>query len=71
LLLTLRFISMTSNLFMFCIAAELSPPLEPFESLADPEAKREDEITKMAEAIMDEAMTQLLNEAAEAVLKEE
>jgi hypothetical protein len=67
LLLTLCFISMTSNLFMFCIAAELSPPSEPFESLADPE----DEITKMAEAIMDEAVTQLLNEAAEAVLKEE
>jgi hypothetical protein len=56
---------------MFCNAAELSPPLEPFESLADPEAKKEDEITKMAEAIMDEAVNQLLNEAAEAVLKEE
>jgi hypothetical protein len=66
-------------MFYFCdfgliyvyIAAELSPPLEPFESLADPEAKKEDEITKMAEATMDEAVTRLLNEAAEAVLKEE
>jgi hypothetical protein len=56
---------------MFCIATELSPPPEPFESLADPEAKKEDEITKMAEAIMDEVVTQLLNEAAETVLKEE
>jgi hypothetical protein len=56
---------------MFCIAAELSPAPELFESLSDPEAKKEDEITKMAEAIMDEAVTQLLNEAAEAVLKEE
>jgi hypothetical protein len=56
---------------MFCIAAELSPPPVPFESLADPEAKKEDKITKMAEAIMDEAVNQLLNEAAEAVLKEE
>jgi hypothetical protein len=64
LLLTLCFISVTSNLFMFFIAAELSPPLESFESLADPEAKKEDEITKMAEAIMDEVVTQLLNEAA-------
>jgi hypothetical protein len=71
LLLTLCFISVTSNLFMFCIATELSPPPEPFESLADPEAKKEDEITKMAEAIMDEVVTQLLNEAAETVLKEE
>jgi hypothetical protein len=57
---------------MFYIAAELSPPPpEPFESLANPEAKKEDEITKMAEAIMDEAVTRLLNEATEAVLKEE
>jgi hypothetical protein len=56
---------------MCCIAAELSPPSEPFESLADPEAKKEDEITKMTEAIMDEAMNQLLNEAAEVVLREE
>jgi hypothetical protein len=71
LLLTLCFIFVTSNLFMFYIAAALSPPPEPVESLADPEAKKEDEITKMAEAIMDEAITQLLNEVAEAVLKEE
>jgi hypothetical protein len=56
---------------MFYIAAELSPPPEPFESQADPEAKKEDEITKMAEAIMDKAVTQLLNEVAEVVLKEE
>jgi hypothetical protein len=71
LFLTLCFIFVTSNLFMFCITAELSPPPEPFESLTDPEAKKEDEITKMAEAIMDEVVSQLLNEAAEAVLKEE
>jgi hypothetical protein len=56
---------------MFYIAAELSPPPEPFEPLVDPEAEKEDEITKMAEAIMDEVVTRLLNEAAEAVLKEE
>jgi hypothetical protein len=61
----------TSNLFTFSIAAELSPPPEPFESLDNPEAKKEDEITSMAEAIMDEAVTRLLNEAAELVLKEE
>jgi hypothetical protein len=71
LLLTLCFILVTLNLFMFYIAAELSPPLEPFKSQADPEAKKEDEITKMAEAIMDKVVTQLLNEAAEVVLKEE
>ena len=47
---------MTSNLFAFSIAAELSPPPEPFESTADPKAEKEDEITKVAEAIMDEAV---------------
>jgi hypothetical protein len=56
---------------MFCIAVELSPPPKPFESLTDPKAKREDEITKMAEAIMDKVVNQLLNEAVEVVLKEE
>jgi hypothetical protein len=59
----------TSNLFMFPTTTELSPPPEPFESLDNPEAKKEDEITSMAEAIMDEAVTRLLNEAAESVLK--
>jgi hypothetical protein len=71
LLLILCFIFVTSDLFMFYIAAELSPPPEPFEPLVDREAEKEDEITKMAEAIMDKAVTRLLNEAAEAVLKEE
>jgi hypothetical protein len=57
----------TLDLFMFNIAAELSPPPEPFESMANPE----DEVTKVAEVILDEAVNRLLNEAAEAVLKEE
>jgi hypothetical protein len=61
----------TSNLFAFSIAAELSPPPEPFESIADPETEKEDEITKVVEAIMDEAISRLLNEAAGTVLKEE
>jgi hypothetical protein len=43
---------------MFYIAAKLSPPPESLW-------------TKMAEAIMDEAVTRLLNEVAEAVLKEQ
>jgi hypothetical protein len=61
----------TSNLFAFSIAAELTPPPEPFESMADPEAEKEDEITKVAEAIMDKAVSRLLNKDAETVLKEE
>ena len=56
---------------MFYITAELSPPPKPFESQANPEAKKEDEIIKMAKAIMDKVVFQLLNEAAEVVLKEE
>jgi hypothetical protein len=55
---------------MLSTTVELSPP-EPFESTADPEAEKEDEITKVAKAIMDEDVTRLLNEAAKTVLKEE
>jgi hypothetical protein len=62
---------MTSNLFMVCITAALSPPLEPAEPLADPKAKEDDEIRKMAEAIMDKVVDQLLNEAAKVVLRED
>jgi hypothetical protein len=39
--------------------------------LADPKAKEEDEIIKIAEAIMDKVVDQLLNEAAEVVLRED
>jgi hypothetical protein len=56
---------------MFCIAAKLPPPPEPLESQTNPKAKSEDEIIKMAEAIMDKVVSQLLNEAAEAVLKKD
>jgi hypothetical protein len=52
-------------------AAELSPPPEPFDPLADPEIKKEIEIINMAEAIVDEVVTKLLTEVAEKVLKEE
>jgi hypothetical protein len=61
----------TSNLFTFSTAAELSPPPEPLEPLAESEAKESSEIINMAEAIMDEAVTQLLTEAADKVLREE
>ena len=45
--------------------------MEPFDPLADPETKKSIEIINMVEAIMDEVVTKLLNEAAEKVLKEE
>jgi hypothetical protein len=62
---------MTSNLFTLCITVALSPPPEPAEPLADPRAKKDDEIIKMAEAIMDKVVDQLLNETAEVVLRED
>jgi hypothetical protein len=62
---------MTLNLFTLCIPAALSPPPEPAEPLANPRAKEDDEIIKMAEAIMDKVVDQLLNEAAEVVLRED
>jgi hypothetical protein len=56
---------------IFSVVAELPPPPEPFDPLADPETKKAIEIINMAEAIVDEVVTKLLNEAAEKVLKEE
>jgi predicted alternative tryptophan synthase beta-subunit len=56
---------------IFSIAAELPPPPEPFDPLADPETKKAIEIINLAEVIVDEVVNKLLNEAAEKVLKEE
>jgi hypothetical protein len=56
---------------MSSTVAELSPPPEPFNPLADPETKKAIEIINMAEAIVDEVVTKLLIEAAEKVLKKE
>jgi hypothetical protein len=60
-----------SDLFTFCNKAVLSAPSEPTEPSADPHTKGDDEIRKMAEAIMDKVVDQLLNEAAEIVLRED
>jgi hypothetical protein len=56
---------------IFSIVAELPPPLEPFDPLADPEMKKAIEIINIAESIVDEVVNKLLNEVAEKVLKEE
>jgi hypothetical protein len=53
------------------IVAELSPPLEPFDPLVDPEMKKAIEIINLAESIVDEVVNKLLNEIAEKVLKED
>jgi hypothetical protein len=46
---------------IFSITAELPPPPEPFDHLADPETKKAIQIINMAEAIIDEVVTELLN----------
>ena len=53
------------------ISAELSPPSEPYDPLADPEMKKSLEIISTAESIVDEVINKLLNEIPEKVLKEE
>jgi hypothetical protein len=58
-------------LINFFSVAELSPPPEPFDPLADLETKEALEIIKMAESIVDEVVNKLLNEVAEKILKED
>jgi DNA topoisomerase VI subunit B len=60
-------------LFAVCNSniAIYSLPSEPAEASPGPHPKGDDEIIKMAEAIMDKVVDQLLNEVAEIVLKED
>jgi hypothetical protein len=53
------------------ISAELSPPPEPYDPLADPEMKESLDTINMAESIVDEVVDKLLNEITEKVLREE
>jgi hypothetical protein len=53
------------------ISAELSPPPEPYDPLADPEMKESLDTINMAESIVDEVVDKLLNELTEKVLREE
>jgi hypothetical protein len=57
-------------IYVFYCSRTISPP-EPFEPLAEAEAKESLEIISMAETIIDEVVTRLLTEAADKVLKEE
>ena len=62
---------MASDWLIFSTVAELSPPPEPFDPLADLETKEALEIINMAESIVDEVVNKLLNEVAEKILKED
>jgi hypothetical protein len=65
------FVFVTSSWLIFSTIAELSPPPERFDPLADPEMKKAIVIINMAESIVDEVVNKLLNEVAEKVLKED
>jgi hypothetical protein len=52
-------------------SAELSPPPEPYDPLADPEMKEALDIISMADSVIDEVVDKLLNEVVEKVLREE
>jgi hypothetical protein len=52
-------------------AAELSPPLEPYDLEADPAMKEALATIRIAKEAVDEAVDKLLNEAAEKILKED
>jgi hypothetical protein len=71
LVFRLRYLLYGFELIYFSISAELSPPSEPYNPLADPKMKEALEIINMAESIVDEVVNKLLNEVAEKVLKEE
>jgi hypothetical protein len=59
------------ELIVFSITAELSPLLEPYNPLADPEMKEALDVMSLANSIIDEVVEKLLNEAAEKILREE
>ena len=59
------------GLIDFSTVAELSPPPEPFDPLADPETKEALENINTTESVVDEVVNKLLNEVAEKVLKED
>jgi hypothetical protein len=52
-------------------AAELSPPLEPYNPEADPSLKGALDIIRITNEAVDEAVNRLLDEAADKVLKED
>jgi hypothetical protein len=56
---------------LFFIAADLSPPPEPYNPEADPVMKEALDVMKIANEVVDEVIDKLLHEAAEKILKED
>jgi hypothetical protein len=63
--------SFVTNEHLYCGAAELSPPPEPYGPEADPALKGALDIIRIANESVDEVVNSLLNEAADKVLKED
>jgi hypothetical protein len=59
------------ELIAFSITAELSPPPEPYNPLANPEMKEALDVMSLANSIIDEVVDKLLSKAAEKILSEE
>jgi hypothetical protein len=71
LIFWLRYLLCGFRLISLPTSAELSPPQEPYNPLADPEMKEALDIISMANSIIDEIVDKLLNEVVEKVLREE
>jgi DNA-binding ferritin-like protein len=56
---------------IFFIAAELSPPLEPYNPDVDPSMKEALDIIRIANEAVDKVVDRLLNKATEKLLKED
>jgi hypothetical protein len=56
---------------LYCGAAELSPPPEPYDPEADPSLKGALDVIRIANEAVDEVVNKLLNEAADKVLKDD
>jgi hypothetical protein len=66
-----KFFSFGTNRYLCFNAAELSPPLEPYDSETDPSVKEALDIIKIANDAIDEVVDKLLNKVADKVLKED
>ena len=66
-----KFFSFDTDRYLCFNAAELSPPLEPYDSETDPSVKEALDIIKIANDAIDEVVDKLLNKVADKVLKED
>jgi hypothetical protein len=55
---------------LYCGAAELSPPQEPYDPEVDPSLKGVLDVIRISNEVVDEAVNILLNKAGDKVLKD-